>query len=210
MKPLAGTISLILAAAFATSVVAQPAGGDRVARVVTAAIEQTRHEVRYDPGYVRISYPGGDVPPDRGVCADVIVRAWRAIGIDLQKEVHEDMTAHFAAYPKTWGLAKPDTNIDHRRVPNLRTYFSRVGASLGVSGEARDYHPGDIVTWNLTGVGVPHIGVVTDRRSSDGQRPLVVHNIGAGPKLEDVLFSWKVTGHYRYPAQDNGSRGGSR
>ncbi|MFA6958216.1 MAG: DUF1287 domain-containing protein [Thermoanaerobaculia bacterium] len=161
-------------------------------------MEQTRHSVSYDPTYTRIPYPGGDVAADRGVCTDVVIRAYRKAGIDLQKEVHEDMRRAFSSYPKIWGLARPDTNIDHRRVPNLMTFFKRKGASLPATRDAAAYRPGDLVTWNLTS-GVPHIGVVVDSKSRDGARHLVVHNIGAGPQLEDVLFAWTVTGHYRYP-----------
>jgi hypothetical protein len=128
----------------------------------------------------------------------VVIRAYRAAGIDLQKEVHEDMRRAFSKYPKIWGLSRPDTNIDHRRVPNLMTFFKRGGASLPVTRDPASYRPGDLVTWNLTS-GVPHIGVVVDAKSRDGARHLVVHNIGAGPQLEDVLFAWTVTGHYRYP-----------
>jgi uncharacterized protein YijF (DUF1287 family) len=164
-----------------------------------AAIERTHHAVRYDPKYVRIPYPGGDVPADTGVCSDEVIRAYRAIGIDLQKEVHEDMAANFSAYPnqRRWLLAHPDSNIDHRRVPNLMVFFSRKGTSLPTTKHAEDYEPGELVTWDLGG-GVPHIGIVVNRKSAGGERYLVVHNIGAGPKMEDVLFSWKITGHYRY------------
>lgn len=165
-----------------------------------AAIERTRVAVVYDPAYVRLAYPGGDVAPDRGVCADVIVRALRTLGIDLQQLVHEDMRAAFAAYPRHWGLTRPDPNIDHRRVPNLETFFDRRGAQLPPSSNPDDFAPGDIVAWNLKGEKggwLPHIGVVTDRIGASG-RPLVVHNIGAGPQLEDVLFDWPITGRYRY------------
>ena len=168
-------------------------------KLSTAAIERTHHFVRYDPKYVRIPYPGGDVPADTGVCSDEVIRAYRAVGIDLQKEVHEDISASFSAYPnqRRWLLAHPDANIDHRRVPNLMVFFSRKGTSLPVSTRAGDYAPGELVTWDL-GSGVPHIGIVVDRKSAESGRYLVVHNIGAGPKMEDVLFSWKITGHYRY------------
>jgi uncharacterized protein YijF (DUF1287 family) len=166
-------------------------------RLSDAAIERTRHEIRYDGRYVRIPYPGGDVPADTGVCTDVVIRAYRALGIDLQQEVHEDMLSAFDDYPKIWGLARPDSNIDHRRVPNLATFFGRRGETLLISPHADAYQPGDLVTWDL-GRGVPHIGIVVDRRSADGRRPLVVHNIGEGPKIEDVLFAWTVTGHFRY------------
>ncbi len=167
-------------------------------RLSAAAIERTTHSVTYDPAYVRLDYPGGDVAPDRGVCADVIIRALRVLEVDLQQLVHEDMRANFAEYPAHWGLARPDKNIDHRRVPNLERYFTRRGARLSSSHDPADYLPGDIVAWNLKGEHgwLPHIGVVTDRVSSSG-RPMIVHNIGAGPKLEDVIFNWTMTGHYR-------------
>ena len=144
---------------------------------------------------MRLDYPGGDVAADRGVCADVVVRALRALDIDLQQLVHEDMKRAFAAYPDHWGLTRPDRNIDHRRVPNLEAYLSRAGAKLRPSDNPADYAPGDIVAWNLKGDAgwLPHIGIVTDRIAPSG-RPLIVHNIGAGPKLEDVLFSWRMTG----------------
>jgi uncharacterized protein YijF (DUF1287 family) len=151
--------------------------------------------VHYDPSYRSIPYPGGDVPVDRGVCTDVLVRAYRAAGVDLQRLVHEDMLAAFDAYPQLWGLSGPDANIDHRRVPNLATFFTRHGEVLSVSGEVGAYSPGDIVTWRLPS-GVPHIGFVADR--VENGRPLVLHNIGAGVRLEDVLFSYKITGHFRY------------
>jgi uncharacterized protein YijF (DUF1287 family) len=166
--------------------------------VIDAAMEQTRHAVSYDPSYTRIPYPGGDVPESRGVCTDVVIRAYRKAGIDLQKEVHEDMLRAFSAYPKIWGLSRPDSNIDHRRVPNLMTWLARKGASLPATRDPAAYRPGDLVTWDLTS-GVPHIGIVVDATTRDGARHLVVHNIGAGPQLEDVLFAWRVTGHYRYP-----------
>ena len=176
----------------------RPMAGGFLARLASAATERTRHQVTYDPAYVRIDYPGGDVPADRGVCADVIIRAYRAVGIDLQKEVHEDMKQHFARYPHLWGLRAPDSNIDHRRVPNLKTFLSRHGRALPTSDSADDYSPGDMVVWSLGG-GRMHVGLVVDSRSGDG-RPLVVHNIGRGPRVEDVLFAWPVIGHYRYPA----------
>ncbi|MEM8816749.1 MAG: DUF1287 domain-containing protein [Pseudomonadota bacterium] len=168
-------------------------------RLVTAALERTNHSVEYDGAYLSIPYPGGDVPADKGVCTDVLIRSYRKLDIDLQRAVHEDMAANFDAYPsrRIWGLSRPDTNIDHRRVPNLQTFFERNGEKLPATGDARDYLPGDLVTWMLPG-NTPHIGIVTDRRSADGQTPLVVHNIGAGPKLEDMLFAYDITGHYRY------------
>jgi uncharacterized protein YijF (DUF1287 family) len=171
-----------------------------------AAIERTHHIVRYDPKYVRIPYPGGDVPAGTGVCTDEVIRSYRALGIDLQKEVHQDMAADFSAYPnqRRWGTSGPDTNIDHRRVPNLMVFFSRKGVSLPLSRRAVDYAPGELVTWDLGG-GVPHIGIVVDQKSAEPGRYMVVHNIGQGPRMEDVLFNWKITGHYRYfgPAAAN-------
>ncbi|HXP80864.1 MAG TPA: DUF1287 domain-containing protein [Verrucomicrobiae bacterium] len=168
-------------------------------RFVDAAIERTHHAVRYDPAYVRIPYPGGDVPTDTGVCTDEIIRSYRAVGIDLQKEVHEDMVQNFSAYPRNWRwlLARPDSNIDHRRVPNLMVFFQRKGQPLTISSHIEDYSPGDVVTWDLGG-GVPHIGIVVDRKSPQTGRYMIVHNIGQGPKMEDVIFNWKITGHYRY------------
>jgi uncharacterized protein YijF (DUF1287 family) len=168
-------------------------------KLSAAAIERTHHIVRYDPKYVRIPYPGGDVPAGTGVCSDEVIRAYRALGIDLQKEVHEDIAVNFSAYPnqRRWMLARPDSNIDHRRVPNLMVFFSREGTSLPNSTQAEDYAPGELVAWDLGG-GVPHIGIVVDRKSAQSGRYMVVHNIGTGPKMEDVLFSWKITGHYRY------------
>jgi len=162
-----------------------------------AALERTNHTVRYDGSYRSISYPNGDVPENTGVCTDVVIRSYRTLGIDLQKQVHEDMKAHFKSYPKNWGLKRTDTNIDHRRVPNLQVFFSRRGQLLKVTRNPKDYQAGDLVTWMLPN-NLPHIGIVVDRRSSDGERPLIVHNIGAGPKLEDRLFDFKITGHYRY------------
>ena len=171
-------------------------------KLAQAAIERTAHEISYDGSYFKIPYPGGDIPAHLGVCTDVIIRTYRALGIDLQKEVHEDMKAHFNAYPKLWGLKSTDTNIDHRRVPNLQAFFTRKGQSLPVTQNPADYKTGDLVTWNLKTIGtLPHIGIVTDRRSRDGLRPLIVHNIGAGTTLEDMLFSYTITGHYRYAPQ---------
>jgi len=165
---------------------------DLTKRLVAAAADRPNHPARYDPEYIRIPYPNGDVPADTGVCTDEIIRIYRAVGIDLQKLVHEDMVAHRSAYRD----GHLDTNIDHRRVPNLRVFFSRHGQSLPVTESASDYLPGDIVTWKLPR-GYDHIGMVIDRRSWTG-RPLVEHNIGEGPKIENVLFDWKITGHYRY------------
>jgi uncharacterized protein YijF (DUF1287 family) len=172
------------------------------AQLSAAALERITHHVIYDGSYRVIAYPMGDVPSDRGVCADEIIRAYRSLGIDLQQLVHEDMTRHFAAYPKLWGLAAPDANIDHRRVPNLERFFIRHGTVLPVTSHGTDYRAGDIVSWRLIGGGLPHIGIVTDRRTAHGTRPLVVHNIGLGPQLEDVLFAFPLFGHYRYDGPD--------
>jgi len=176
-----------------------PAHAQFLQKLVAAAVERTHHIVRYDSAYVRIPYPNGDVPPETGVCTDEVIRAYRAVGVDLQKEVHEDMLVNFAAYPnqRRWLLAHTDTNIDHRRVPNLMTFFARKGEGLPPSIRSEDYAPGDLVTWDLGG-NVPHIGMVVDRKSAGTGRYLVVHNIGRGPQMEDVLFNWKITGHYRY------------
>ena len=168
-------------------------------RLVAAAIERTHHAVRYESAYVGMSYPGGDVPADTGACTDEIIRIHRAVGVDLQKEVHEDVAQNFDSYPaKTrWHARRPDANIDHRRVPNLMVFFERKGESLPATTRAEDYAPGDLVTWDLGG-NVPHIGIVVDQKSAWSGRYLLVHNIGEGPKMEDVLFNWKITGHYRY------------
>ncbi|MCK5706541.1 MAG: DUF1287 domain-containing protein [Candidatus Aureabacteria bacterium] len=164
-------------------------------KLAKAAEGRTKHSIRYNPAYVKIAYPGGDVPMDTGVCTDVVIRSYRKLGIDLQVKVHEDMKANFMKYPKMWRLMKPDPNIDHRRVPNLMTFFKRHGTVLEKSPEGNIYFPGDIVTWDLGG-GVAHIGIVSTKKEKSHY--FVVHNIGAGPQLEDVLFNWKITGHYRY------------
>jgi uncharacterized protein len=173
-----------------------------VAQLVAAALERTQHYEVYDPSYVKIPYPGGDVPDDRGVCSDVIIRAYRKVKIDLQKEVHEDMAAHFLLYPKLWGLLQPDPNIDHRRVPNLMVFFRRKGEVLPITRNPADYRPGDLVCWDL-GRGIMHIGMVADRKSPDERRYLIVHNIGAGPRLEDILFGYPIIGHFRYPGRSS-------
>jgi uncharacterized protein YijF (DUF1287 family) len=171
------------------------ARGTSAQRLVAAAYAQVGVTLAYDPSYRRIAFPGGDVPPERGVCSDVVVRAYRGLGIDLQRLVNDDMRQAFSAYPHLWGLAHPDPNIDHRRVPNLATFIARHGATLALSGDAKDYRPGDVVTWVLPG-NLAHIGIVSDRKIDD--RPLMVHNIGAGAQVEDVLFAYPITGHYRY------------
>jgi uncharacterized protein YijF (DUF1287 family) len=166
-------------------------------RLSAAAEERATHRVRYDAAYLRIPYPMGDVPADQGVCSDEVIRAYRLLGIDLQRLVHEDMARAFHLYPKTWGLTSTDRNIDHRRVPNLSKFFARHGQSLIVSDEPGNYKPGDVIAWALPD-GRPHIGIVTEQTTSDGKRPLVMHNMGFGPQIEDMLFGFKITGHYRY------------
>jgi len=164
-----------------------------------AAIDRTMHQVVYDPKYVNIKYPMGDVPANTGVCTDVVIRSYRKLGIDLQQRVHEDMRKHFRKYPakKIWGSKKPDSNIDHRRVYNLQTFFERHGESLEITDDAKDYRPGDLVTWQITPK-FPHIGVVVNVGTSDPDRYMVSHNIGEGPKIDDILFAFPITGHYRY------------
>ncbi len=165
--------------------------------LVKAAKERTNHHVTYDGKYRSIPYPMGDVPDGIGVCTDVVIRAYRKLGIDLQQLVHEDMQAHFAAYPNNWGLHKPDANIDHRRVQNLQTFLARHGTVLPVSLKASDYVAGDLVTWTIANH-LPHIGIVTDQFALGTNQPLIVHNIGKGPQQEDILFAFPITGHYRY------------
>jgi uncharacterized protein YijF (DUF1287 family) len=181
----------------ASSINASAVNSTPLKQVVDAAVEQTRYTRGYDPSYVRIDYPNGDVPIETGVCSDVIVRAFRKIGLDLQKEIHEDIKRNFSAYPKIWGLTKPDPNIDHRRVPNLMTYFKRKGKEVAITTGQEDYLPADIVAWRLNN-GLLHIGMVTDILVEGASRYKIAHNIGAGAQVEDVLFSWEVIGHYRY------------
>ena len=167
--------------------------------LVAAALERTTHVVRYDGSYYAIPYPDGDVPSNVGVCTDVVIRAYRSLGIDLQRLVHEDMSESFDLYPseRIWGLKRPDTNIDHRRVPNLQVFFKRHGKELPISDNAEAFLPGDVVTWVLPG-NLPHIGIVTDKIDPLTKNRMVVHNIGSGPKLEDMLFAYQITGHFRY------------
>lgn len=168
-------------------------------RLSNAAISIINPSVVYTPNYVGIPYPNGDVPPKTGVCTDVVIRAYRKLNIDLQKEVHEDMVSNFSLYPnlKKWGLKTTDTNIDHRRVPNLEVFFERKGKKLPVSQNPTDYKTGDIVTWMINDK-LPHIGIVTHLKSEDGKRPMIVHNVGAGQVLEDCLFKYTIVGHFRY------------
>jgi len=170
-------------------------------KLSNAAISIIDDKIVYTPSYVSIKYPNGDVPAKTGVCTDVIIRAYRKLGIDLQKEVHEDMKANFSKYPKTWGLSKTDTNIDHRRVPNLEVFFERKGEKLIASQNASDYKTGDLVTWMINGK-LPHIGIVTHLKSEDGKRNLIVHNVGGGQVLQNCLFSYDIVGHYRFEIED--------
>ncbi len=175
-------------------VVAQP---DFYQQLADSAETLALQQVVYDPAYFSIPYPNGDVPAGKGVCTDVVIRAYRKLGIDLQKEVHEDMLAHFDQYPTIWGLHRPDRNIDHRRVPNLMKFFERFGASLEISDQPDAYRPGDVVCWNLGGA-VTHIGIVTDRSTRSGGPYHIIHNIGRGQVIEDMLFDYRIIGHYRY------------
>ena len=176
-------------------------------KLVLQAIAQTKIEVTYDPAYTQIKYPNGDVAPNKGVCTDVVIRSYRGIGIDLQKEVHEDMQKHFSEYPNYWKLKKTDTNIDHRRVPNLMVFFKRHNAQLSITQKPEDYKPGDLVCWNLQGKntmgGITHIGIVINQRSADGKRYLIAHNIGNGNKIDDILFDYVIIGHYRYKSNSS-------
>lgn len=186
-----------LAALLAFPATPQPVRGETGAaftkRLVAAAIARAEVKVRYVPAYVPIPYPSGDVPADTGVCTDEIIRIYRAVGIDLQREVHEDLTRARAAYPGDG--ARPDPNIDHRRVTNLMVFFARQGEALPISQRPEDYRPGELVVWDLV---AGHIGMVVDRKDSSGSRPLILHNVGRGPVIEDALFSWRILGHYRY------------
>jgi uncharacterized protein YijF (DUF1287 family) len=194
------TILILFILSYNSFPTAKSTGGtpkDFYERLSDAALLITKDNVVYDATYYQIPYPNGDVPRDRGVCTDVVIRSYRKLGIDLQKEVHEDMAANFSKYPKSWGLKTTDTNIDHRRVPNLQVFFSRKGEVKTISDEAQDYKPGDIVTWMLAS-NRPHIGIVVNRKSATGNRYLMVHNIGSGQVVQDCLFDYKITGHYRY------------
>lgn len=169
--------------------------------LVTAARSQVGKTTTYDPAYISLKYPGGDLPIEKGVCTDVVIRALRtAFSADLQKLVHEDMASNFSAYPKIWGLKRTDRNIDHRRVPNLQKFFERRGLKLAVTQNASDYQPGDLVTCTLP-PNLPHIMIVSDEKTADG-RPLIIHNIGRGAQEEDCLFTYPLTGHYRWKAQN--------
>ena len=168
-------------------------------KLSVAAISIIDPNVVYTPAYVSIKYPNGDVPAKTGVCTDVVIRSYRKLGIDLQKEVHEDMVKNFSLYPNLikWGMKTTDTNIDHRRVPNLEVFFARKGERLAITNTASDYKTGDLVTWMINDK-LPHIGIITNKKSPDGKRLLIVHNVGSGQVLEDCLFSWKIVGHFKY------------
>lgn len=206
-RSLAGAILALLIAsthagdspqvAVSRALLAAPDSRNFPQQLAAAALDRTHHSVRYVPSYVSIPYPGGDVPADTGVCTDVVVRAYRALGHDLQKLVHEDMQDHFSRYPKIWGLKKADPNIDHRRVPNLQTFFTRHGKKLPTTKKPEDYSPGDLVAWDLNDKGLVHIGILVP--APDGtEHPWVVHNMGRGPVLEDILFAFTIIGHYRF------------
>lgn len=199
MKPIYLFLFLISFANTESNVQLQIANKPFTTKLSDAAIAIIDPNIIYDPSYFAIKYPNGDVPKNKGVCTDVIIRSYRKLGIDLQKEVHEDMKSHFSQYPnlKKWGMTTTDTNIDHRRVPNLEVYFERKGAKLAVSKKANDYKTGEIVTWLINNK-LPHIGIITNRKSTDGKRNLIVHNVGNGQVLEDCLFSYTIVGHYKY------------
>lgn len=172
-----------------------PAPG-KAGKLIAAARAQIGVTIRYDAAYTALAFPGGDVPRQKGVCTDVVIRAYRdALGLDLQALVNADMRSAFAAYPRTWGLRAPDSNIDHRRVPNLRTWLARRGASLPIPPGPSGWRPGDIFTSLVDGHST-HIGLVSDRRGSNGW--LILHNIGAGTREEDALADWPITGRYRW------------
>lgn len=186
------TLALILSLSLATPLLA----GSEPSRLTAAARDQVGVTVTYDPAYVTLDFPGGDLPRDRGVCTDVVIRALRdGWGIDLQLAVNRDMKTDFSAYPAFWGLTRTDRNIDHRRVPNLQTLFARIGAEVPLDEGPAPFLPGDIVTWKLPG-NLDHIGIVSDQRTADGT-PLILHNIGRGAQEEDILFTYPMTGHYR-------------
>lgn len=197
--PLFLTLILSSTTCFANSFLSQ--------QLVNAADERTRHSVIYNGSYQKIGFPWGDVPNNIGVCSDVVVRAYRRLGIDLQHLVNHDMSLNFNAYPSysRWRLTRPDPNIDHRRVLNLQVFFSRAGQNLPITNHPRDYKPGDLVTWNIRS-GLPHIGIVSNRYARDGRTPLIIHNIGKGPVYENVLFGMEITGHFRYHPKINNIR----
>jgi uncharacterized protein YijF (DUF1287 family) len=186
-------LTIFVNACFITSA----CGDEAIAKVIENCRKQTRLTRHYDPAYVSLDYPMGDVEISRGVCTDVVVRAFRAAGVDLQKEIHEDMKENFLEYPNNWGLKKPDKNIDHRRVPNIAAYMTRRGKSLKISKDEADYQPGDVVTWKIPG-NLNHTGIISDVPVPGTTRYKVYHNIGRGVILNDILFEFKITGHFRF------------
>lgn len=196
MEDMTTNFDLLRAIVLGAACLAGAAGAAPADALVNAARSQVGVTLHYDPAYAGLAYPGGDVPMVRGVCTDVVIRAYRKLGMDLQQLVHEDMRKAWAAYPKLWQLKRPDRNIDHRRVPNLQVFFTRHGSALPVTRHAADYQPGDIVTW-MVGPKLPHIGIVSAEKSAAGT-PMIIHNIGRGTQVEDMLFAFPVTGHYRY------------
>ena len=171
---------------------------ENIRKILEEALRQTKITTSYTQDYFVIDYPNGDVPAETGACTDVVIRALRNAGVDLQKDVHEDMRDNFSAYPAKWGLKRTDKNIDHRRVPNLQTYFTRLGKNLPIGENADDYLPGDIVSWDLNGKGMTHIGLISHQKNEQTGRYMIIHNIGSGTKVEDRLFDWKITGRFRY------------
>ncbi len=169
-----------------------------IKKLLESALEQTKLTKNYDPNYRVLPYPNGDVPIETGVCSDVVIRAFRRAGVDLQKEIHEDMAKNFSAYPKKWGLKSPDANIDHRRVPNLQMFFAHRKKSLAITQNGVDYKPGDVVAWDLDGKGMTHIGLVSNIYNENTKRYLIIHNIGGGAQAGDKIFDWNIIGHYRY------------
>ena len=187
-------VSPVIPESVTTTEIAAP----HVKNILESANSQAKTTRGYTQQYFSIAYPNGDLPVETGACTDVIIRSFRNAGVELQKEVHEDMAANFSAYPNKWGLTSTDTSIDHRRVPNLQTFFTRRGKSLPVSLGSADYKPGDVVSWDLDGKGMTHIGLVSNIWNNRTRRYLIIHNIGGGTNVEDRLFDWTVTGHYRY------------
>lgn len=205
MQPIQRGISVFLI--FLLSSAANSANPFMAQKLVSAAHERTNHPVVYDGSYRKIGFPWGDVSDNVGVCSDVVIRAYRKLGIDLQHLVNHDMSLNFFAYPSfsQWRLTKPDPNIDHRRVLNLQVFFSRAGQNLPITHKPQDYRPGDLVTWNIR-PGLPHIGIVSNRHAPDGITPLIIHNIGKGPVYENVLFGMDITGHFRYYPENKNNR----
>jgi uncharacterized protein len=197
MKPSAFRLLLSALLLFSSALAQQPPASSNAKTITKAALSQIGKTLYYNPAYATLAYPNGDVPLERGVCTDVVIRAFRAVGVDLQRLVHEDMRRAFTLYPKLWGLSRPDRNIDHRRVANLEVFLTRRGKKIALSKRGLDYRAGDVVTWTLPS-GRLHIGVVTDKLDSSGQRPLVVHNVGAGAQLEDILFVYTLRMRFRY------------